>query len=44
MTMAMTIRNTVSLTRRNLVHISREPVQLSDATIQALRAEFLAGG
>ena len=34
MTMAMTIRNTVSLTRRNLVHISREPVQLSDATIQ----------
>jgi ABC-2 type transport system permease protein len=28
------IRNTVSMTRRNLVHISREPMQLSDVTIQ----------
>jgi ABC-2 type transport system ATP-binding protein len=26
--------NVVSMTRRNLVHISREPMQLSDATIQ----------
>jgi ABC-2 type transport system permease protein len=28
------IRNTVSMTRRNLMHISREPMQLSDVTIQ----------
>ena len=27
-------RNVVSMTRRNLVHISREPMQLSDVTIQ----------
>ena len=28
------VRNVVSMTRRNLVHISREPMQLSDVTIQ----------
>jgi len=28
------IRNTWAMTRRNLVHISREPTQLSDVTIQ----------
>jgi ABC-2 type transport system permease protein len=28
------VRNTLSMTRRNLVHISREPMQLSDVTIQ----------
>jgi ABC-2 type transport system permease protein len=28
------VKNTVSMTRRNLVHISREPMQLSDVTIQ----------
>jgi ABC-2 type transport system permease protein len=28
------IRNVVSMTRRNLLHISREPTQLSDVTIQ----------
>jgi ABC-2 type transport system permease protein len=28
------VRNVVSMTRRNLVHISREPLQLSDVTIQ----------
>jgi ABC-2 type transport system permease protein len=28
------VRNTVSMTRRDLVHISREPMQLSDVTIQ----------
>jgi ABC-2 type transport system permease protein len=27
-------RNVISMTRRNLVHISREPMQLSDVTIQ----------
>jgi ABC-2 type transport system permease protein len=32
--LAERIRNTVSMTRRNLVHISREPMQLSDVTIQ----------
>jgi ABC-2 type transport system permease protein len=30
------IRNVVSMTRRNLLHISREPTQLSDVTIQPL--------
>ncbi len=30
------IRNTVSMARRDLVHISREPMQLSDVTIQPL--------
>ena len=28
------VRNVISVTRRNLVHISREPMQLSDVTIQ----------
>jgi ABC-2 type transport system permease protein len=28
------VRNVISMTRRNLVHISREPMQLSDVTIQ----------
>ncbi len=28
------VRNVMSMTRRNLVHISREPMQLSDVTIQ----------
>jgi len=28
------VRNVLSMTRRNLVHISREPMQLSDVTIQ----------
>jgi ABC-2 type transport system permease protein len=28
------VRNVASMTRRNLVHISREPMQLSDVTIQ----------
>lgn len=32
--MAERARNVVSMTRRNLVHISREPMQLSDVTIQ----------
>ncbi len=32
--MAERVRNVVSMTRRNLVHISREPMQLSDVTIQ----------
>jgi hypothetical protein len=31
---AQRVRNVVSMTRRNLVHISREPMQLSDVTIQ----------
>jgi ABC-2 type transport system permease protein len=30
------VMNVVSMTRRNLVHISREPTQLSDVTIQPL--------
>jgi ABC-2 type transport system permease protein len=30
------VRNVVSMTRRNLMHISREPTQLSDVTIQPL--------
>src|SRR6516162_10130362 len=30
------LRDTWSMTRRNLVHISREPMQLSDVTIQPL--------
>jgi ABC-2 type transport system permease protein len=34
--MAERIRNVVSMTRRNLLHISREPTQLSDVTIQPL--------
>ncbi len=34
MSLAERIRNIVSMTRRNLVHISREPMQLSDVTIQ----------
>ncbi len=29
-------RNVISMTRRNLVHISREPMQLSDVTIQPI--------
>ena len=32
--MAERVRNVLSMTRRNLVHISREPMQLSDVTIQ----------
>src|SRR5580698_4180793 len=28
------VRDTIVLTRRNLVHITREPLQLSDATVQ----------
>jgi len=28
------VKNVISMTRRNLVHISREPMQLSDVTIQ----------
>jgi ABC-2 type transport system permease protein len=32
--MAERVKNVLSVTRRNLVHISREPMQLSDATIQ----------
>jgi ABC-2 type transport system permease protein len=32
--MAERARNVVSMTRRNLLHISREPTQLSDVTIQ----------
>jgi len=28
------VKNVVSMTRRNLVHISREPMQLSDVTVQ----------
>src|ERR1700758_1720787 len=34
-------RNVVSMTRRNLVHISREPMQLSDGTIQPVLFTFL---
>jgi ABC-2 type transport system permease protein len=34
--MAERIRNVVSMARRNLLHISREPAQLSDVTIQPL--------
>ncbi len=30
-----------AMTRRNLVHISREPMQLSDVTIQPLLFTFL---
>jgi ABC transporter DrrB family efflux protein len=41
-------RNVVSMTRRNLVHISREPMQLSDVTIQPVLFTvlfvFLFGG
>ena len=33
-TLAGRVRNVISMTRRNLVHISREPMQLSDVTIQ----------
>ncbi len=33
---AARVRNVVSMTRRNLMHISREPTQLSDVTIQPL--------
>jgi len=33
-TVAERVRNVASMTRRNLVHISREPMQLSDVTIQ----------
>jgi ABC-2 type transport system permease protein len=32
--LAERVRNTLSMTRRDLVHISREPTQLSDVTIQ----------
>ena len=32
--LAERVSNVVSMTRRNLVHISREPMQLSDVTIQ----------
>src|SRR5580698_1502708 len=28
------VRDTIVLTRRNVVHIAREPLQLSDATVQ----------
>jgi ABC-2 type transport system permease protein len=42
------VRNAVSMTRRNLVHISREPMQLSDVTIQPVLFTvlfiFLFGG
>ena len=42
------VRNVVSMTRRNLVHISREPMQLSDVTIQPVLFTvlfiFLFGG
>ena len=31
-----TVADTWAMTRRNLVHISREPMQLSDVTIQPL--------
>ena len=35
------LANTWSMTRRNLVHISREPMQLSDVTIQPVLFTFL---
>src|SRR5580704_14854477 len=42
------VRNVVSMTRRNLVHISREPMELSDVTIQPVLFTvlfiFLFGG
>ena len=42
------VRNVMSMTRRNLVHISREPMQLSDVTIQPVLFTvlfiFLFGG
>ena len=31
---ASSLRNVAVMTRRNLVHIAREPMQLSDVTIQ----------
>jgi ABC-2 type transport system permease protein len=35
------LADTLSMTRRNLVHISREPMQLSDVTIQPVLFTFL---
>jgi ABC-2 type transport system permease protein len=35
------LSDTWSMTRRNLVHISREPMQLSDVTLQPLLFTFL---
>ena len=35
------LADTWAMTRRNLVHISREPMQLSDVTIQPVLFTFL---